>query len=223
MASPRSWLVAWAVTTATLIFGAAAPTPGVRADAPASRPPAGDRVLLRGGGEYALGSPRARVLMVEFTDYHCPFCRRYSTNVFPQIKARYVDAGKVRYVVRDLPLDMHEHAFAAAEAARCAGAQGKFWPVRDLLMTRRFTPADFPALAREAGVAAGPFQACLDQDRFVPDIRRDVADALAAGLRATPAFVIGRPGPGGVSGVRLIGARPFEAFAARIDEMLRAR
>ncbi len=197
-----------------------------RADAPAARPsgtPPGT-VRLRGGGGHALGSSRARVVMVEFSDYECPYCRRYFEQVYPRLKADYVDTGKVRYVVRDLPLDIHSRAFAAAEAARCAGAAGKFWALRQALFTEKgaLDRARLRLLARGAGVPAEEFQACLDQHRFASAIRRDIADAAAAGITATPSFVIGRAGPDGVIGLPVVGAKSYAAFAQRIEQLLAA-
>jgi len=163
--------------------------------------------------------------MVEFTDYECPFCRRYHRDTFPLLKQRYVDTGKVRYVVRDLPLDIHPGAVVAAEVARCAEAQGRFWPMRDALLDNReeLSAARVAALAAEVGIAAPPLQACLDSHRFEADVKADLADARAAGLDRTPSFVIGRERAGAVSGVRMVGAQPAATFAARLDELLRAR
>jgi len=194
-------------------------------DAPAPRPSgvAPGTVLVRGQGRHALGSPRARVVIVEFSDYQCPFCRRHAEQVFPRLKADYVDTGKVRYVVRDLPLDIHSEAFAAAEAVRCAGAAGKFWPVRNALLAAKgpLDRARLLAVARVPGVPEAPFKTCLDEHRFAADIRRDKADAAAVGLDATPAFVIGTAGPEGVTGLPFVGARPYRSFANRIEYLLR--
>ena len=74
-----------------------------------------------------LGHPDAPVTIIEFTDLQCPYCARFATQTFPQIRRNYIDTGKVRYTSRDLPLPMHEFAVSAAVAARCAGEQGRFW------------------------------------------------------------------------------------------------
>ena len=75
---------------------------------------------------YAMGDESAPVTIVEFTDYECPFCKRYVDETLSQIKTNYIDTGKVRYLVRDLPLSFHSNAKAAAVAARCAGDQGQY-------------------------------------------------------------------------------------------------
>src|SRR5262249_42037974 len=148
-------------------------------------------VTVRGPDARSVGSPGARVVMVEFSDYQCPFCRRFFAESFPRLKERYFDTGKARYAVRDLPLDIHSEAFAAAEAARCAGAAGRFCPMREALFATR-APLDrarLVALARSGGVPATEFEACLDTHRYAAAIKRDMADAQAAGLTATPSFV----------------------------------
>jgi protein-disulfide isomerase len=198
--------------------------PSTRLDVPAPPPPSrsGDHLVLRGRGHHGLGSLPASVVMVELADYECPFCRQYHEQVFPQIKARYIDTGKVRYVLRDLPLDIHAQAFAAAEAARCAGAQGRFWPMRAALSDnfRQLSPERFAALAGEVGLARASFEACLREHRFAAAIRADVADALAARIYSTPSFVIGRPVAGGVSGVVVVGGAA-SALTRALDAALR--
>jgi protein-disulfide isomerase len=210
--------------------GAAAPVATRALDTPAARPSAGPaakvQVQVPIGTGFSLGSARAPVVMVEFADYQCPFCRRHAQVVFPELKAAYIDTGKVRYVVRDFPLaDIHEEAFRAAEAARCAGAQGQFWPMRESLGAHMNTlgPATYPILAAEIGLAPGPFQACLADHRFAAAIRADVAAARAAGLDRTPSFVIGRPTAGTVVGTKVVGALSFETMKKTIDDLLRAR
>src|SRR5688500_18159619 len=77
------------------------------------------------------GDERARVAIIEYSDYECPFCARYVASTYPQIDKEYVQTGKVKYVFRDLPLAFHKQAFKAAEASHCAGEQGKFWEMHD--------------------------------------------------------------------------------------------
>jgi hypothetical protein len=91
---------------------------------------------------------------VEFTDLQCQFCNRFSTQVFAQIKAAYIDTGKVRFVTRDFPLDFHPEALPAARAARCAGEQNKFWEMRDALVRgyNRLGPAFVTSAAEGLGL-----------------------------------------------------------------------
>ena len=71
--------------------------------------------------------------IVEYTDYQCPFCQRFHVAAFPELKRNYIDTGKVRFFSKDLPLDFHANAMRAAQAGRCAGEQGKFWELRDVM------------------------------------------------------------------------------------------
>jgi protein-disulfide isomerase len=217
-----------AVSLAVLVAArGTAVEPSSLMDVPALAPPSrsGDHLLLRGRGHHGLGSPQAAVVMVELGDYECPFCRRYHEQVFPQIKARYIDTGKVRYVLRDLPLDIHAQAFGAAEAARCAGAQGRFWPMRAALSDnyQQLSPDRFAALAGQVGLSRAAFDRCLREHRFQAAIRADVADALAARIYSTPSFVIGRPVADGVSGVLVVGGGDASALTRRLEEALRGR
>lgn len=85
-----------------------------------------------------LGSPSAPVTMVEFSDFECPFCQQFHTATWPQLKAKYIDTGKVRYIYKDFPLaNIHPHAQRAAEAAACMATQGKFWEYADTLFTNQ--------------------------------------------------------------------------------------
>jgi protein-disulfide isomerase len=202
--------------------GRAAPGDAPRAASPEASPrPAEVRLPLPGG--FALGSARAPVVMVEFGDYQCPFCRRYQREVFPLVKKTYIDTGKVRYLVRDLPLDVHEQAFAAAEAARCASAQGRYWPMRDKLIdhSRRLSAGTYRTLAAELGLAGPAFESCLADHRTAAAIRADMSLAAAAGIDRTPAFVIGRPSGREVVGVRVFGASSFAAVQRRVETMLK--
>src|SRR5579863_5020357 len=87
-----------------------------------------------GALEYALGRPDAPLTVVEFTDYQCPYCRRFHAESWPRFKRDWIDTGKVRFIVRDLPLEIHSAARPAAQAAHCAGEQGQFWRMHDLLL-----------------------------------------------------------------------------------------
>src|SRR5690348_16641353 len=87
------------------------------------------RAKVATAGAFAIGSQNEPVTMVEFTDFQCPFCYRFHVNTFNELKKNFIDTGKVRFVSRDLPLDFHPNAMQAAQAGRCAGEQGQFWPM----------------------------------------------------------------------------------------------
>ena len=97
-------------------------------------PPADEKVTLANVGGFMLGRPDAPLTLVEFTDLQCPFCSRFSSTTFDQIKKTYIDTGKVRFISKDFPLDMHPEAMRAARACRCAADQKKFWEMRSVLL-----------------------------------------------------------------------------------------
>ena len=162
-------------------------------------------------GEPATGTAGARVTIVEFTDYQCPFCHR-AQGVMDQILSRY--EGKIRLVHRDFPLEGHPGAFPAARAARCAGEQGRFWAYHRNLMTVAGALDDADLMARAKGLRldAGAFGACLGSDRHDASIRAAYDDGVELGVTGTPAYFI--------NGRMLSGARPLAAFAEVIDEEL---
>jgi protein-disulfide isomerase len=125
--------------------------------------------------------------------------------------------GRVRLVFKDRPLAMHTLARQAHEAARCAGAVGKYWPYHDRLFAAQpaFRRADLLAYAGELGLDRDAFARCLDGRRFANDVERDVAEAEALGIRGTPTFLI--------NGQRVIGATSVEEFRSVIDRAIQER
>ena len=104
----------------------------------------------------SLGRADAPVTLVEFSDFQCPFCGRFFATTLPALKKDYIDTGKLRYVFRDFPLDqLHPNARKAAEAAHCAGEQGKYWEMHDVLFQnqRALAPSQLTEYARAVGVA----------------------------------------------------------------------
>jgi len=172
------------------------------------------------------GNGSAKVALIEFSDYQCPFCSRYSRDTLPQIAGDYIDTGKIKYVFRDLPLSFHKLAFKAAEAAHCAGAQDKFWEMHDVLFQNpsALAPEQLAAHAKTVGVDDAQFQQCLTTGKFAADINKDIADAGAAGITGTPAFLVGVIQPDGRVKVvkKLSGAKPFAEFKAALDAALGA-
>lgn len=138
------------------------------------------------------GRPDAPVTIVEFTDYQCPFCKRFEAETWPQLKRNYVDTGKVRFIVRDLPLEFHDSALPAAEAAHCAGEQGKFWPMHDALFAshadlRRPTVL---AIASAIGLDVKRFEADVDSAEVRKAVQRDLEDGSNVGVMSTPTIFI---------------------------------
>jgi len=175
-------------------------------------------------GAPTLGSADASVVMVEFTDLRCPYCRRFHATVFPELKRLYIDTGKLRYVVKDLPLDIHPQAEEAAVAAYCAGRQGNYWPMRERLVqhAQPFKSGEFLTLAASLSLDIERFQGCLADPRSRSTIERDKAEAAGQRITGTPTFVIGRArADGSIAGTRLIGALPAARFVQEIDSLLR--
>ena len=179
-----------------------------------------------GQGWYALGQENAPVTMVEFADYQCPFCRRFETESFAQLKKDYIDTGKVRFVSRDLPLEFHPNAPAAANAARCAGEQHKFWEMHDAIMmdsANDLGPDAILKYAQKVNLDIPSFKTCLDQKKYVAEIKKDTADAGQLGISGTPSFVIGRTAKDQINGVRIVGGVPYAVFDSTIKDMLSAQ
>jgi protein-disulfide isomerase len=154
----------------------------------------------------------APVTIVEFSDFHCPFCKR----VLPTLDAitqRYGD--RVRLVFRDYPLEqLHPGASKAHVAARCANDQGKFWAFHDLLFDKapRSSDNDVKAYAQQLGMDVSAFERCLGSGKYEAAIQRDVQEGARLGVTGTPAFFI--------NGRLLSGAQPLEAFTQVIDDEL---
>ena len=144
----------------------------------------------------------------------------------PQIEREYVATGKVKYVLRDFPLEaIHKDAFKAGEAAHCAGEQGKFWEMHARLFAHQgaLGPNDLVQRAQALGLDVPRFQQCLESAKYAPRIRKDLADGQRAGVSGTPTFFLGLSEPNGreVRVVRMIrGALPYTSFKDAIDSLL---
>lgn len=173
-----------------------------------------ERVRLKIGKEFALGQSEAPLVMVEYTDYQCPFCNRFYTTTFQELKKQYIDTGKLRFISRDFPLAFHPHALKAAEATRCAGEQDKFWQMKDALMINyaRLTSDLITSLARDAALDMVRFQGCLESGKYQDEIKEGIAAASAVGISGTPSFVVGRVTGEYLEGYRVVGAQPFAVF-----------
>lgn len=176
-------------------------------------------------GVPSLGDKNAKVAIVEYTDYQCPFCKRLFEDAFPQIKKEYIDTGKVRYFVRDFPLfQIHPQAQKAAEAVNCAQDQGKFWEMHDTLFKNQTSllPDDLKKYAVELGLNTDKFNNCLDSAQFEDKIKKVQADAEKIGVRGTPASFVGAINGNTVSqAINVSGAVPFETFKTTIEEQLK--
>ncbi len=167
-----------------------------------------------------LGNKDAKVTLVEFSDFQCPFCKQLFDDAFPQIKKEYIDTGKVKFAYRHYPLtEIHPNAQQAAEAAECANEQGNFWDYHDQLFTNQ---TDWESL--EAGAALDKFaeyanaiglngetlKTCVESGKMADNVSKDANEGLKAGVDGTPATF--------VNGILISGAVPYSEFKAEIDK-----
>jgi protein-disulfide isomerase len=175
-------------------------------------------------GNPTLGSRDAPLTLIEFSDYQCSHCARFAQTTLPALKAEYVDTGKVRYVFRDFPLDrIHLQARKAAEAAHCAGDQGHYWAMHQLLFQHQqaLQAEQLQAYARSLNLDPIAFEECLEQGKYTAEVQQDYDDGIAAGVRGTPGFFLGKTRPDEtIQGTFLQGARPITAFQQIIDRLL---
>ena len=173
-----------------------------------------------------LGSKDAKITIVEYSDYQCGFCARHFRSTLPKLADEYIKAGKVKYVLRNFPLEsIHPKALKAAAAALCAGEQGKYWEMHRQLFSN---PAmldleHMPKHAEAVQMDAARFTRCLEGEKYVAQVRREIEEGRNLGVEGTPTFFIGLSGndPAKFTATRtLVGAQPYEAFKAAVDSML---
>lgn len=161
------------------------------------------------------GDPNAPITIIEFSDYECPFCQRFYLTTYQQIVENYIDTGKVNLVYRDFPLSFHQNAQKAAEAAECAGEQGKYYEMHDLLFEKGVEGGidSFKNYASEIGLNQAEFDECLDSGKMESEVKKDFADGQALGISGTPSFII--------NGKILVGAQPYSVFEKEIEAELK--
>jgi protein-disulfide isomerase len=173
-------------------------------------------------GEPAKGSPNAKVMIVEVSDYHCPFCRRHMQQTAPQLETNFIATGKVRYVFIDYPIEqLHPDAFKAHEAANCAGDENKYWEMHAKLFAE---PArEVPQLVKQAeslGLDGAAFRKCLEGGKYSTPVRQSVARMQQLGVDSTPTFLLGMT-PTGDQPMKVLkivkGAVPYQQFKAVIE------
>lgn len=169
-----------------------------------------------------LGSSDASITMIEFGDYQCFYCNKFFHSTEPDIVKNYIDTGKVKLVFKDLTI-IGQDSVNAANAAHCAQEKGKFWQYHDLLYnnwagenTGWAAPSNLLAFAKQVGINATDFNACMSDARYLSVIKGSLSDAQTLGLSGTPDFFIIGP-DGSVS--KVIGAQPYEIF----DEIFKAK
>ena len=175
---------------------------------------------------------KAKVAIVEFSDYECPFCKRYVTDTMGQLKKNYVETGKVIYVFRDLPLPFHEPAATklamAAECVRSLTSDKAYYVMHDLMFEATagngggIADEKLTALAVKAGANSTKYTTCMTAEQFKSEIEKDKTDASAIGINGTPGFVVGTlAADGSVTGKIISGAYPYATFSEAIDALLK--
>ena len=169
------------------------------------------------------GKSNAKVTIVEFSDFQCPFCKQYIDQTDSQIQDQYVKTGKAKFVYRHFPLtSIHPNAQKAAAASECANEQNQFWNYHDLLYKNQDTwspltsddaASSFVDYAGQLGMDPDQFKTCLDTDKYKDNVDKDTAAGNKAQVDGTPAFFI--------NGYRLTGAQPFSEFQKVIDADLK--
>lgn len=176
------------------------------------KPPPVIRLQVASEGSPFKGTVKAPVTIVEFTDFHCPFCKRALSTV-AQLESRY--KGKIKLVFRDFPIDqLHPASRKAHEAARCANEQGKFWAYHDKLFANapKASIGDLNAYAKDVGLDVPAFEKCFNSGKYKAAVQKDIEEGTRLGVTGTPSFFI--------DGRLLVGAQPLESFARVIDDEL---
>jgi protein-disulfide isomerase len=192
-----------------------------QAQAPRPKEEQATRAKLNLEGFAMLGSKQAPLTIVEFTDYQCPFCQRFHTTSFAELKRNYIDTGKVRFYSRDMPLDFHPDAMRAAEAARCASDQGQFWQLRDVMGANpdKLDMNSLVADVTDLKMDVKAFRACVESEKYKNAVQTDVMEAMKIGANGTPTFVVGKSTPDGVDGELVVGAQPYPMFDQKLKEL----
>lgn len=191
---------------------------------PATRKPPLPSGPVSVGKAAVRGDPRAPVVVLEYSDYECQYCATAEHVILPEIDDRYIETGKASLAFRHCPLGrIHPHAEQAAEAAVCAGRQGKFWEMHAALFQdqNRLDERSLHERAKQIGLDSSRFSACLSGEA-ADEVSQDVKSAESLGFRGTPAFVIGlRRTDGRLEPVAILeGAQPAREFANAIDKAL---
>lgn len=208
-------ITAAAATTACGQTQGAAPASGAGVNA--------DSLLARADRGRMKGADSAQVTIVEISDFQCPYCREFAATTYRQVDSAYVRTGKARILYINLPLSSHLQAYPAAEAAMCAGAQGRFWQMHDRLFATQREWSNqpnaaqrFERLAGELDLDMAAWRDCTANDRTAAIIVADAMQAAEARINGTPTFILnGRGGQRALSG-----AVPFDQFAREMDALL---
>lgn len=195
--------------------GQGAPAAGANQQA---QPGAPVKITLQPDTPY-LGKPDAKVTVVEYADYQCPFCEKWYTGVFPQLKSKYIDTGKIKFVFQDFAF-LGADSNTASEAVHCAADQNKFWEYHDYLFSHQgqentgwATAVHQKEFAKTVGLNVTKFNQCLDSHKYQKQVQDETNAGKSYGVTGTPTTF--------VNGQIIVGAQPIEAFEQAIDAALK--
>lgn len=186
-----------------------------------------EQIVITADDDPVLGSEDAPIVIIEFSDFQCPFCAKFHAETLPLIKENYIDTGKVKLVYRDFPIqNIHPNAMAAAVAAECADEQGMFWEYHDTLFESMSQWKDlsvdaaisqFKAYASDMGTDRTLFDDCIDTGEYINEVAGDYTDGVAYGITGTPAFFLGNDQ---IGYHHMSGAKPYNEFQFVIEQLL---
>lgn len=204
--------VVWEFDSAGKSSQTAAQAGGPVVEAPVEQQPQFIRYDIPSDGFPSIGPEDAPITIVEFSDYQCPFCRRWHDEVYQPLFSAY--PGKIKLVYRHLPLtSIHSDAFPAAEAAMCAGEQDAYWQFHEKLFSSDALGNDlYVRYAQELGLDMAAFETCVTDHKYQEAIQADLDFAVNLGVRSTPTFF--------VNGLAIVGAQPLDVFKQVIDKEL---
>jgi protein-disulfide isomerase len=203
-----------------VVSGNLAAAPTAQAPAQGNQAPApGAKVDVSAGKFPLLGKSDAKVTIIEFADFRCPFCEKFFTDTASQIIKDYVDTGKVKYAFRNYAF-LGPASVVAANAAECANEQGQFWKMHEYFYknqpsesdTSMYTVDNLTKIAGQLGIDTNKFNSCLSANKYDKNASADLADGQKAGVTGTPTVFI--------NGISVVGAQPYSAFKTIIDQEL---
>ncbi len=183
--------------------------------------------LLQGAAAVQ-GKQDAPIVIIEYSDYQCPFCRKWFNDSKAQLDKEYIETGKVLFVYKDFPLNFHPMAPVYSEAARCAGDQQKYWEMHDKIFTEQakfgqgtisnLTKEDVKKWGQDLGLNSSQFNTCLDTGKYTSAVQANFNEGSSIGVTGTPSFVIGKADG---TGQLIVGAQPYSVLKSAIDGLLK--
>lgn len=194
--------------TGWYLWGQNQPAAGLAGDPGLEAAETVKRFQLGGENLPAFGPDDAPIVLMEFSDYQCPYCKRWHDDIFPQLIAEYGD--QIKFVYRNLPV-IRETSGDAARASYCADEQGAYWEYHDALFSYRydFNKQSYEQYARDLNLDVDALRACYDSGRYADLVQQDLQLARSMGIGSTPTFF--------VNGIAVVGAQSYEVFKQIID------